>query len=181
MRGMAGKVGSATLGDIDRDSLFLALRPDLLRYGRAIAADVADVEDIIQETWLRFNRAGPTQRSAEPRGFLFRIVRNLVMDGYRRRRIEQRLFASDGGDAAASVPSDEPSAHARVEATSELFAIGAAIERLPRRTREAFLMHRVHGMKLVDIAERLEISKSLAQQLVVEGLERCREARRRAG
>lgn len=179
---MAGQVGSGgTFGDVDRDRLFLALRPDLLRYGRAIAADVGDVEDIVQETWLRFHRAKPGQRLVEPRGFLFRIMRNLVMDGHRRRRTERRLFAGDGVDAAATVPSDEPTAQARIEAASELAAIRAAIDGLPRRTREAFLLHRVHGMKLVDIAARLGISKSLTQQLVVDGLEQCRQARRRAG
>jgi RNA polymerase sigma-70 factor (ECF subfamily) len=47
---------------------------------------------------------------------------------------------------------------------------------MPDRMRQAFDMHRFQGMKLVEIAARLSISKSTAQELVVDGVERCRRA-----
>lgn len=168
-------------GDVDPLRLFLSLRAELLRYGRSIASDGEDVEDIVQEAWLRFDAATSTKRVPESRGFLFRIVHNLVMDRYRRRRVERTLLVGDGAADTDVVPSDEPTAEVRLESANELAAVRAAIARLPERTRQAFLLHRVHGLKLVDVAARLGISKSLAQQLVVDGLEACREARRRAG
>jgi RNA polymerase sigma factor (sigma-70 family) len=179
---MAGTKGDGgRSGDAYPLRLFLSLRADLTRYVRTIAADGDDVDDIVQEAWCRFSAAAPSQAIQEPRGFLFRIARNLAMDGHRRRQTERKLFASEAPEVTSLVPSDEPSAQAQVEAVDELAAVRAAIARLPERTRTAFLLHRVEGLKLVDIAARMGISKSLAQQLVVDGLERCKAARRRAG
>lgn len=167
-------------GAIDPLPLFLSLRSDLIRYGRSIARADDDVEDIVQEAWLRFATATSAKTILESRGFLFRIVHNLVMDRHRRRRVERALLIRDEPADADAVPSDEPSAEARLESASEPAAVRAAIARLPERTRRAFVLHRMHGLKLVEVAARLHLSKSLAQQLVVDALEACREARRRA-
>lgn len=178
---MAGTDGNGgSLREVDPLRLFLTQRAELIRYVNRIAADSDDVEDIVQEAWLRFNAAACGQEILEPRGFLFRIARNLAMDRHRRRGFERKLFADDGAGSVEQISSSEPSAQARVEAIDELAAIRAAIARLPERTRRAFVMHRVEGLKLVEIAQRLGISKSLAQQLVIDGLERCRTARRQA-
>ena len=77
------------------------------------------------------------------------------------------------------IPSDEPSQQMRMEARDELAMLHKAMARLPKRTRRAFEMHRFEGMKLVEIAAELGISKSLAQELVMEGVEYCKKALRR--
>lgn len=168
------------LREVDPLRLFITQRAELIRYVHRIAADGDDVEDIVQEAWLRFSAAASGQDVREPRGFLFRIARNLAMDGHRRRSLERKVFADGCTGDVERVSSSEPSAQARGEAADELAAIRAAIARLPERTRRVFVMHRIEGLKLVEIAQRLGISKSLAQQLVVDGLERCRTARRQA-
>ncbi|WP_443478855.1 sigma-70 family RNA polymerase sigma factor [Novosphingobium aerophilum] len=169
--------GASSDGELLR--VFLAQRSELVRYTANIVGDRAGAEDIVQEAWLRFNAAAKKQLIGEPRGFLFRIARNLARDGRRRRSFEQKLFSGDDSGVAELIASDEPSAQTRLEAMDELSIIRTAMDALPERTRLAFTMHRFEGARLIDIAERLGISRSLAQELVVDGLERCRKALRR--
>jgi RNA polymerase sigma-70 factor (ECF subfamily) len=163
---------------IDPQRLFLDARVELLRYARTIVSEIDEADDVVQEAWLRFSAATRRPDRLLSRGFIFRMLRNLATDRYRRRQIERRLFDHAGEDAL-NVPSDEPSAQIRAEAAAELALIQAAIDRLPERTRRALLLNRVHGHTLVEVAGKLGISKSLAQQLVVDGLDACRQAQRR--
>lgn len=165
-------------GDRDPLRLFLSQRAELVRYAQRITGDLLAAEDVVQESWLRFSAAHDRQAIDEPRGLLFRIVRNLALDGRRRQGLETRIFAADSGDVAERIAADEPSVQTRAEAADDLERVRVAIARMPERTRRAFVLHRIEGLKLVEIAERLGISKSLAHQLVVDGVELCRKALR---
>jgi RNA polymerase sigma-70 factor (ECF subfamily) len=159
--------------------LFLDQRSRLVRYVSMITGNATLAEDIVQESWMRFSAAVAGQVIQEPQRFLFRIARNLALDSRRRRTLEDRLFIQDGDDAL-SVASEEPDAMRSAEAVSELSFILDALEKLPERTRQAFILHRFKGMRLVDIGVRLKISKSVAHELIVDAVEHCRKARERA-
>lgn len=163
----------------DTLSIFLTQRPALIRYAVNLTGDRAEAEDVLQEAWLRFSDIAGGRRIEEPEGYLHRIVRNLIFDGRRRRGLEQRLFDGDASRIAETVASDEPSALANAEARDELAIVQQIIAHMPDRMRIAFEMHRFQDVKLVDIAMRLSISKSLAHELVVEGVERCKKALRK--
>ncbi|USI73661.1 sigma-70 family RNA polymerase sigma factor [Sphingomonas morindae] len=160
--------------------IFLHQRPGLIRYAAARMGDRAEAEDLIQEAWLLFNAVSGTRPLAEPERYLRRIVRNLVIDRSRRTAVEQRLFQADPGGAAEASPSGDPSALAAIVAREELDLVRQTMAAMPERMRRAVEMHRIQGVTLVEIGARLSISKSRAHELVVEGLERCRRALRRA-
>lgn len=163
----------------DALSIFLTQRPALIRYAVKLTGDRAEAEDLLQEAWLRFSDIAGRRRIKEPEGYLHRIVRNLIFDGRRCKGLEQRLFDGDASRIAETVASDEPSALANAEAKDELAIVQRVIAHMPDRMRIAFEMHRLQGIKLVDIAAHLSISKSLAHELVVEGVERCKKALRK--
>lgn len=167
------------MSGMDALQVFIAVQADLLRYAARLTGDSTEAEDVVQEAWLRFRAATGARVIEEPSGYLFRIVHNLAMDRQRRRARENRIFASGATTAAALVPSDQPSQQMNVEAKDELTMLRKAMAQLPKRTRRAFEMHRFEEMKLVEIAAALGISKSLAQELVIEGVEYCKKALRR--
>jgi RNA polymerase sigma-70 factor (ECF subfamily) len=158
--------------------LFLENRVALVRYATTIVGEVGQAEDVVQDAWTRFTASAREQAIHEPKRFLYRIVRNLALDCRRRRALETRLFVDDAGEAMLHLAGDEPSAHAQVEAADELAHVLDAVASLPDRTRTAFLLQRVEGLTLVEVAARLELSKSLVHELVVSALEHCRKARR---
>ncbi|WP_245978754.1 sigma-70 family RNA polymerase sigma factor [Aurantiacibacter xanthus] len=164
---------------MDSLQVFVAAQAELVRYAARLTGDAAEAEDVVQEAWLRFRAATTARVLDEPKGYLFRIVHNLVLDRHRRRARESQIFASDAAIAAVLAPSDEPSQQAHLEAKDELALLRKAMAQLPVRTRRAFEMHRFEEMKLVEIAAELGISKSLAQELVIDGVEHCKKALRR--
>ncbi len=159
---------------------FLSHRAELLGYASRITGDRSQAEDVLQEAWLRFRVVEADRTLDEPVGYLRRIVRNLALDGRRRKGLESRFFTENAELAAMVVPSDAPTPEDAAIAESELRIVSAALAQMPGRMRIAVEMHRVDGTRLKDIAGRLGISITTAHELVAEGVQRCRAALRRA-
>jgi RNA polymerase sigma factor (sigma-70 family) len=154
--------------------LYLAHRKALVEYASPIVGCRSKAEDVVQEAWLRFNQA-TAQRTplAQPVGYLYRIVRNLAFDLNRRLTLENRHPASEA--QLEDLPSENPSPECEALYCDELQQLENALARLPERSRQAFVMHRLHGMTFKDIAQHLGISLSLAHQLVRDALTYCSE------
>lgn len=161
-------------------ALYITHQQDLLDYARRIVRDVSRAEDIIQDAYLRFRDVAQEQWPDKPVAYLYRIVRNLAMDNYRRTRLENHLFNGTIDDIAGTQPSQAPSVERGVIASQELHLLNEALAELPTRTRVAIEMHRLGGYKLREIAEHLDISSSMAQYLIKEGIKHCQQRLRRA-
>lgn len=167
-------------------SVFLAHRGELLNYAHTIMGDHAQAEDVVQEAYLRFCAANVEKASsqvpsiANPVAYLYAIVRNLAVTVLRRSSFETQI--APGPDAFASIASDAPSAESVLFHKDELRTLASALVELPERTRIAFNMHRIEGRPLREVAERLDISVTRAQQLVkaamLHGVRRLRETSR---
>jgi RNA polymerase sigma factor (sigma-70 family) len=155
-------------------ALYLAHRGELLRYASGILGDRAQAEDLVQEAYLRFNAAVTERALEEPVGYLYRIVRNLALDGRRRLAREARQVGPLTATAAEGIAADRPSPETEALDRRELKALAAAMADLPERTRIALEMHRFGGCKLREIAAALGISQTLAHELVMRGVEHCR-------
>ncbi len=157
-------------------SLFVTHRQALVEYANSITGNRALAEDIVQEAWLRFDAASRDRFLEDAKGYLYRIVRNLALDGQRRAARENRLIARDGFEEAANLRSDgKPTPETVALYKDEIRCVMDAMAELPERTRIAFEMHRFGGATLKEIAEFLGISVSLAQMLVVDGAEHCKQ------
>ena len=150
-----------------------------MNYATNITGDPAAAEDVVQEAWMRIRAMARLRPLEEPTGYLYRIVRNLAIDGLRRRRFEREHFAEGAADQAEQAASDAPSPEAAMVSRDDLRIALEVLESLPERMRIAVEMHRVGGAKLKDIAARLDISVTVAHELVAEGVQRCRARLRR--
>jgi RNA polymerase sigma factor (sigma-70 family) len=156
-------------------ALFMANRAALVEYASGIIGNRAQAEDLVQEAWLRFDEVVERRFLDQPLAYLYRIVRNLALDGRRRLRRESQVIAGAELDAVAEVTADgRPSAEAVLLYKDEYDLVMEAIAELPERTRIAVEMHRFGGRKLREIAAALGISVPMAHVLVAEGLQRCK-------
>ncbi|TAJ88378.1 MAG: sigma-70 family RNA polymerase sigma factor [Reyranella sp.] len=151
----------------------MAHRRSLVDYATSIVGSRAQAEDLVQEAWLRFDEVARQRLLGEPLAYLYRIVRNLAVDGRRRGAREDKIFAKLDLDVAVSL--DSPSTPEAVALyRDELRLLDEALAELPERTRIAFEMHRFGGCKLREIAAFLGISLPLAQVLVTDALQHCK-------
>jgi RNA polymerase sigma-70 factor (ECF subfamily) len=160
-------------------SHYLAHRDGLVRYVQTITGDRDQAEDLVQEAYLRLGQALTRRLLEDPGRYLFRIVRNLALDGRRQGRRDSRRYAEDPEPLIEGARDEQPSPEAAALARDDYERLLAAMAELPERTRIAVEMHRLGGAKLREIAAELGISTSAAHQLVVDGVAHCRDRLRR--
>ncbi len=155
----------------DITALFTEHRRSLVDYATGIVGSRTQAEDLVQEAWLRLEQAARQQFLKEPLGYLYRIVRNLALDGQRRSALEGRIFGGSAEQMAGVLPDTQPTAEMVAVYKDDLRLLREALAELPERTRVAFEMHRLGGCKLREIAAVLGISTPMAQILVMDGLQ----------
>jgi RNA polymerase sigma-70 factor (ECF subfamily) len=151
----------------------------LKSYLRGSFPAVRDVDDVVQESFLRIWRARAMAPIASARGFLFRIARNLALDLVRRERISPIVAVTDL--AALSVVEDRPDAAEKAAANQELMLLAAAIDALPARCREIVILRKLQGVPQKAIAAQLGLSEQTVQVQVLRGVKRCEKFLRQHG
>ena len=162
------------------DLLIADLRRDLIGYLQRRDRS-GDVEDLVQETFVRFHRAGHDLSAPDARPLLFVIARNLQLDGWKfTGREKARRDADDIHDLDAgprAIAGEEPTADQRLIAQQNLAAAAAVIRALPPKTRDAFLLHRFENLTYRQIAARLGVSVSMVEKHIAEALRQLKVAR----
>jgi len=151
---------------VDWATLFVAHRGSLVNYANGILRDRTGAEDVVQEAWLRFSAAADGDKVLNPVSYLYRIVRNLALDGASRRSAEARRDEQSGDLLSCEAPSSEQVLYFR----DELRVVADALAELPERTQAVFRMHRLEGCTLQVVADHFGISVVRVHQLVKEAL-----------
>lgn len=154
------------------EQLFHHHRHELTRAIRRIVRCEQVAADLAQETYMRFLNMGRSVSVSFPRALLFRTAKNLAIDHLRRGKFEPQ----GGGtvDLLPDIPSGAPSPERVLSDKQRVRFLLHAIESLPPRCKEAFLLHRVHECSYREIARRLSISESAVEKLIMRSLLHCR-------
>lgn len=150
---------------------------------RAIRAFVAkrvrpdDVDDMMQEVALRMEQRHAAEPIANPDGYLFQVARNVVHDHARKDIVRQR-GAHDSLEEHHH-PVEELSPARVLESKERLAQVIAALNDLPERTRQAFVLHRFEEMSYSAIARHMGVSVSAVEKHIMRAMrllaERCGE------
>jgi len=139
---------------------------------RGANADVA--EDITQDAFVRVIATPPGEHtvSYNPRGYLFRVSNNLLID-LRRREKALPMVGLDLDDLDR-LPATTPSAEVVVYDHQRLALTKCALNELPERTRRAFELHRIEGLTIAEVGLQLNVSTSRAWGLIQEAYQHLR-------
>lgn len=136
----------------DNLDLFMTHRQRLVDYATTILGSAAQSEDVVQEAWIRFSGAADPGALREPLRYLFRIVRNIVVDGHRAQVSRGRyLVAAATPETTLSRPDDRPAPEAEILYRQQLAIVQEALAELPPRTRRAVELHRLEGLKTREV------------------------------
>ncbi len=128
-----------------------------------------DAADLAQDTYVRLLVSGRRPEPAQSRAWLTQIARGLVLDFYRRRRLEQAWQ-----ETLASLPEPEtPSLEQQAIILQTLLAIDAALDALPAKVRETFLLSQFDGLTYREIAQRLGISVAAVRKYMLKAAAAC--------
>ncbi len=154
-------------------------RAALHRYLRKFTSGAEDLEDLVQETYIRMYALKDYRDVDSPQALLFRIAHNLAVERARRRTAQATDSMGDLG--ALSVYSNEAPADEQIDARRRFESFCAAVDRLPPLCRRVFVLRKVYRLSHDEIAEVLGVSHSTIEKHVAKGLLRCRDYLRETG
>jgi len=148
----------------------------LLRNTVAGVVPPKDVEDIVQEAYVRACQAGSKDSRNSPRAFLFKIARNLALDYAR--RAETRLVVSSSDSLDEMLMRATPLTNETLEQviTNEQFGEFCRVVRgLPTNQRRAFVLKKVYGFSQREIAKEMQISEKTVERHIALAMKKCFE------
>lgn len=128
----------------------------------------SDLVDLRQEVYVRVFEAARKEIPEHPRQFVFSTARNLLIDHIRREQvIPIEAMADPGG---LSVALDEPGPDRATMARDELRKLQSALDQLPPRCREAFVLGKIEGLSGQEIAVRMGVTESAVSRHLALGV-----------
>lgn len=128
--------------------------------------------DLTQDNFVRLMTAKPTGQQHNPRAYLFRIARNLLIDHGRRESSSPFSHVSEVTVQAVADP--KPSAETIVYDKQRLALSDQALAELPERTRRAFELYRLEEMTIAEVAEKIGLSTTRTWSLIREAYRHVR-------
>ena len=140
---------------------------------RSRFGDESEVEDIVQEAFVRVLKAREKTEIKSPKAFLFATARNLALGGIRKKayRSEQNLADFNELD----VLDEEENIAAAVSRSEELELLTKAIQSLPTRCRQIITLRKIYGMPQKEIAKELGISVNTVETQGTIGMRKLGE------
>ncbi|HEX2860355.1 MAG TPA: sigma-70 family RNA polymerase sigma factor [Lacunisphaera sp.] len=139
---------------------------------------VADAEDIVQESWLRWTQADPSLVE-EPRAYLTRIAARLCLDQLKSARVRRERYVGPWLPEPVVEGAGYSTEGAGERADDISVALMLALERLSPLERAAFVLHDIFGQTFEEVALALERNPATCRQLAARARQHLRAARPR--
>lgn len=124
---------------------------------RSRISSIEEAEDILQEVWYQFSKQVRKQPIQHIKAWLFQVARNKIIDSYRKKSmdwLEEYLYEADEEGLLQEVlweTEESPEvAYLQEQFWEELYD---ALEALPEKQREVFVLNELEGITLREIAE----------------------------
>lgn len=135
-----------------------------------------EVEDIVQETYVRLCTMEQPKSIAEPKSFLYRTAKNLAFDHLKRAetRLSDELDDSLDGLIDGSLDGvGADNTYHNVASDQEFAHFCDAVRQLPGASRKVFVLKKVYGYSQKEIAKMMNISESTVEKHIAQGMKRC--------
>ncbi len=131
----------------------------LYRYVLSLVHDTAEAEDLTQDTFLRAYQRQDTLRDSQAMlAWLYRIATHVCLDRLRQ-RVRRDPLESDTDPAEVEViDSEGPSLQQVIEQNEMSTCVQSYLARLADSYRAVILLHDMHELTAVEIADLLDLS-----------------------
>lgn len=130
-----------------------------------------DIEDILQDTFVKTLEVSQKRKILSPRSYLFIVARNLIFRQLKQKskymmreisEIDERHLAS--ADVAADI---------NLHHKMKMDAFVSSAQALPAQCRRVFLMRKLQGMSHKEISKKLGISTSTVERHITNAIKQC--------
>ncbi|MFZ3414631.1 RNA polymerase sigma factor SigJ [Arthrobacter sp. 3Tela_A] len=155
----------------EREQEFLAHRRMVFTIAYDVTGSVADAEDVVQETYLRY--AAVAQAPVHPRAYLARAASRQALNAVRSAERRREDYQGEWGGGGPPPPRHDPEAAALAEAEVST-AMLVLLQQLSGPERVALVLRDVFGFGYPEVAAVLDASAAAVRQMVHRARERVR-------
>ena len=150
---------------MSRTGEFEQLRPLLFSIAYRLLGSVAEAEDAVQETWLRYELSPAAPASAK--AFLSAVVTRVSIDVLRSARARREQYAGPWfPEPLLTDPYQDPERSAELADSVSMAAL-LLLERLSPLERAVFVLREVFGFSFPEVASAVGRSETACRQLAV--------------
>lgn len=157
---------------------FNSLRPRLRGIAYRMLGSLAEAEEVVQDTWLRWHEAGYVARD-DPTGWLVTVATRLSINRLRAAKVQREHYA--GLWLPEPVLTDSPDSPEQMLERADNLSVAflLMLERLTPEARAAFLLREVFDADYDELASAIGKSEAACRQLVHRARVQLREERPR--
>ena len=130
-----------------------------------------DIDDIVQETFIKSYEADLKQEIKYERTYMLRTARNLAINHVSRASERSNVSMEECNELDSSLMG----AHLETlfESKERFFHFCRATDMLSNEVKRVFVLKKVYGLSQKEIASHLGISESMVEKHVAKGLQKC--------
>jgi RNA polymerase sigma factor (sigma-70 family) len=147
--------------------------------GRYVPPD--DRNDILQEAFLKAYAAEMTTPIQDAKAFLFRVAKNLAISEMTKKSRSDTDYLEDLSGSEVLEDDRSGTAEAHIDGRRKLFVLSQALAHLPEECQRVFLMRKMEGLRIKQIATRLNVSASTVEKRLAKALLLCNRHLRHQG
>jgi RNA polymerase sigma-70 factor, ECF subfamily len=155
---------------------FAACRPRLLGIAYGMLGQLTDAEDIVQDAWLRWDKADRDD-VRNPEAFLVRVTTRLALDRLRSARVQREVYVGPWLPEPLVVDPETPETKA-IEAERLNLALLGALERLNPVERAVLILRDVFDLEYSEIADVLDKTPANVRQIAKRARDHAGDASR---
>jgi RNA polymerase sigma factor (sigma-70 family) len=160
--------------DDNLTSVFVSIRSGLARAVSGIVPP-KEIEDVVQETYVRVCQTHSSCEIRSPRSFMYRTARNIALNYVNKAESRLAFSLEDSSNVGQSTLHDPTGNTLDRMCTDEQFSFFCdAVRGLPTQCRRAFVLKKVYGHSYREIADTMQISEKTVEKHIAKGITRCR-------
>ncbi|MBV1878905.1 MAG: sigma-70 family RNA polymerase sigma factor [Pseudomonadales bacterium] len=164
------------MGESNIVKTFTQYRRTLEQYIRGLVKN-QDIEDIVQETFVRSFEAELSHDIQYARTYMLRTAKHIALNHNQKwdNKYSASLEDLADGEIDPAVESKLKSRSLEAEAASreQFFFFCEAVDQLQGNVQHAFVLKKVYGLSQKEIAANLGISESTVEKHVAKGIRHC--------
>jgi len=163
----------------DLTDVYLKNLTGLRRYLASYFHNRDDIDDVLQDTYVKAIQANDRQEIEAPRAFLYKVAKNLALNEKGRAASRLNDSLEDVQDITLLVNSI--SLDTAMDQNRRFAAFCKAVAQLPPQCRQVFVLKKVYGLANKEIAEKLDVTVGTVDKHLAKGLQMCRNYLHAAG
>lgn len=151
---------------------FQSCKDGLVRSIMKMSVEQQDVDDILQETFIRALRSDAKQEINSPKGYLFVVSRNLVL----KKLMQQSKEMHTELDEALLEDDIDNTVEKELYQKLKFERFSKVLSSLPEKHRRAILLRKLYCLSHKEIAKKMDVSVSSVEKYIATGLRQCKQS-----